>query len=240
MNSVCGSYLPTREQGNEGESATMPDSELHDTGLSSQYTAQVASDLERNTKEQERLTAEIDALQQQLTALKRDHDLLVSMQQALGIASLPAQQTTAPDAPAAPTSRKRGGTTTARASNKTRAKKTTTATKRSATRKSAVKESPQTASSTKQAQPTLVELVRGHLTEQKEPRSAAEISTALSQAHPERGIKTTVVRTTLEGLVAKNQAQRTKQGSSVYYTGPEGQEPAEPSAQTDEKQATSS
>ncbi|MFJ8061047.1 hypothetical protein [Streptomyces sp. NPDC096142] len=50
------------------------------------------------------------------------------------------------------------------------------------------------------ARPTLVELIRRHLAEQNEPRSAAEISTALSQAHPERDIKTKVVRVTTEGL----------------------------------------
>ncbi|MET8572707.1 hypothetical protein [Streptomyces sp. NPDC004783] len=78
------------------------------------------------------------------------------------------------------------------------------------------------------AQPTLVELVRGHLGEQKEPRSAAEVAAALGQAHPERPVKTTVVRTTLEGLVARNQAQRSKQGTSVYYTASEApaQQPA--------------
>lgn len=70
-----------------------------------------------------------------------------------------------------------------------------------------------------------MELIRRHLTEQGEPRSAVEISTALSQAHPERGIKTKVVRVTLEGLVAKSLAQRTKQGHSVFYTSPEAPEP---------------
>ncbi|MGW5251275.1 hypothetical protein ACWEQN_47860 [Streptomyces sp. NPDC004129] len=30
-----------------------------------------------------------------------------------------------------------------------------------------------------------------------------------------------MVRTTLEGLVAKNQAKRTKQGASVFYTAPD-------------------
>lgn len=38
------------------------------------------------------------------------------------------------------------------------------------------------------------------------------------------------MRTTLEGLVAKNQAQRTKQGRSVFYTTPD----AEPAAQDDQ------
>ncbi|MER7490789.1 hypothetical protein ABTY20_33900, partial [Streptomyces sp. NPDC126497] len=70
--------------------------------------------------------------------------------------------------------------------------------------------------------PKLVELVRRHLGEQSEPRSAAEVADALGRAHPGRTVKTTVVRSTLEGLVARNQAQRTKQGSSVFYTAPDG------------------
>jgi hypothetical protein len=39
-------------------------------------------------------------------------------------------------------------------------------------------------------------------------------------------VKTTVVRTTLEGLVAKSHAHRTKQGSSVFYTTVAASEPA--------------
>src|SRR5207245_1791950 len=57
------------------------------TELTSQYSAQVAGDLDRNTKEQERIAAEIEALQEQLSALQHDHNVLVSMQQALGVAS---------------------------------------------------------------------------------------------------------------------------------------------------------
>lgn len=74
--------------------------------------------------------------------------------------------------------------------------------------------------------PTLVELVREHLEGQSEPRSAAKIAAALGQRHPEHNVKTTVVRTTLEGLVARNQAQRSKQGKSVFYTAPDAAAPA--------------
>ncbi|MEU2318265.1 hypothetical protein [Streptomyces althioticus] len=74
--------------------------------------------------------------------------------------------------------------------------------------------------------PKLVDLVRRHLDEQKEPRSAAEVATALGQAHPGRTVKVTVVRSTLEGLVARNQAQRSKQGTSVFYTAPDASTPA--------------
>ena len=85
-------------------------------------------------------------------------------------------------------------------------------------RKQTSKKATAAAPVTPSAPPKLVDLVREHLTSQGDPRSAAEIATALGQQHPGRTVKTTVVRTTLEGLVAKNQAQRTKQGTSVFYT----------------------
>ncbi|MGW4108707.1 hypothetical protein ACWEGV_37995, partial [Streptomyces sp. NPDC004976] len=61
------------------------------TDLTSQYTAQVAGDLDRNVKEQERVTAEIASLQEQLTVLQHDHTILVNMQQALGLVAGPAE-----------------------------------------------------------------------------------------------------------------------------------------------------
>jgi hypothetical protein len=85
----------------------------------------------------------------------------------------------------------------------------------------------------KQQTPTLVALIRRYLAEQSEPCSAAEVAAALSEAHPDRAIKTTVVRTTLEGLVARSNAQRLKQGHSVFYMSLEketGQNPAGSSA----------
>ncbi|GHD87438.1 hypothetical protein [Streptomyces naganishii] len=265
---------------------TTPSSEL-----TSQYIAQVTGDLEANVKEQERIGVEIAALQEQLTSLRRDHALLVSMQQALGIATpSTAPATTAPPAPALPESApapvpaprgkasakksaaapkavratKRaasGGTATAKPAEpaadavtkltgkstgrsadkntgKSADKTTATSTARTAakpTTKAPAKTTAKTAAKTtakttakagkaagaggsRAGQPTLVELVRAHLSAQTEPRSAAEVTTALGQAHPDRRIQNTVVRTTLEGLVARNQAQRSKQGTSVFYT----------------------
>lgn len=191
----------------------MPESPASATELTSQYSAQVAGDLERNTKEQEHIGAEIEALQEQLSALQHDHSVLVSMQQALGGADLARPGTTAAlsvpeQASAGPKSAKKK--TVAAGAKKTASKKA--AAKKTAAKASSVK------SSTTAATPTLVELIRTHLEQQSEPRSAAEISSALGQAHPDRNIKTTVVRTTLEGLVAKGRAHRTKQGSSVFYT----------------------
>ncbi|MFD9253351.1 hypothetical protein [Streptomyces bottropensis] len=230
------------------------------TDLKAQYTAQVAADLERNAKEQERLHGEIDALQEQLRNLQHDHSVLANMQQALGFVTpetAPAaeevitapvpRQKTAPTPPAtkrtrakkaaekvekaapAPSAKQAKKPAVAKtAAPKTAATKTAaakTAARKSATSKSAASKSTASKSAApKKDQPTLVELIRRHLTEQSEPRSAAEVAAALTQAHPDRRIQTNVVRTTLEGLVAKSNAQRSRQGSSVYYTAPDAPE----------------
>jgi hypothetical protein len=176
------------------------------SGLTSQYAAQVAGDLESNLKEQERVGADIAALQEQLATLQQDHAVLSNVQKALGVTSAGSTAKAA-----APGPRRKGGTTARKAA----AKKGTAA--------------PAT------AQPTLVNLIREFLTAEGEPRSAAEITTALSERHPDRTIKTTVVRTTVEGLVARSHVQRTKQGSSVFYTAPEASAPA--TAEADQQPA---
>lgn len=196
--------------------------------LTSQYAAQVTSDLERNAKEQERIGGEIASLQEQLTALQRDHAVLVSIQQAIDIAPASAEPAVPSADVTVPAPRKKTETKTGkdkRAGTKTGTRRTG----RSATAKAAATKPADKAEGAKSAQPTLVDLVRRHLGEQREPRSAAEIATALGAAHPERGVKTTVVRTTLEGLVAKTQAHRTKQGSSVFYTAADASKQAAPS-----------
>ncbi|MFJ8936447.1 hypothetical protein ACIRL0_12135 [Streptomyces sp. NPDC102365] len=214
----------------------MPDTQTSTTELTSQYTAQVAGDLARNTKEQDRITAEIDALQEQLRALQHDHTVLTSMQRALGATDTATQP--APEAAAAPSVPRQKTTAQSGTGKRVRAKKTATAQSGESVKKPAAKkpEAAAKATASKAAQPTLVELIRLHLTDQSEPRSAAEIATALGQAHPDRTIKTTVVRTTVEGLVAKSHAQRTKQGSSVYYTTTGTPEPATPATAPAEDQ----
>ncbi|WP_327723193.1 hypothetical protein [Streptomyces europaeiscabiei] len=216
------------------------------TDLKAQYTAQVAADLERNAKEQERLQAEITALQDQLRSLQQDHGVLANMQQALGVVT--PEPAPAADEVATPSVPRQKTAATPQAAKRTRAKKAekaappqgakqqamkapakTAAPKTAAPETAAPKTAAPKGSAPKSNQPTLVELIRRHLTEQSEPRSAAEVATALTKAHPERRIQTNVVRTTLEGLVAKSKAQRTRQGSSVYYTAPDAQEPTAPS-----------
>ncbi|MFI6567448.1 hypothetical protein [Streptomyces sp. NPDC050534] len=193
------------------------------TELTSQYAAQVTSDLERNLKEQERLHDEIGSLQAQLAALQHNHTILMNIQQALGVPALPADEPAA----AVPAPRKRkalsGG------ARQKKAEKPTTPARKRADKKSTAK--------TTGTEPTLVDLVHAHLAGQSEPRSAAEIATALDQQHPERTVKTTVVRTTLEGLVARNQAQRARQGRSVFYTASDATKPAAPSGEAAQQPA---
>ncbi|MGW7522457.1 hypothetical protein [Streptomyces sp. NPDC054783] len=206
----------------------MPEPTAPVTELTSQYVSQVTNDLEHNVKEQERITVEIAALQEQLAALQHDQTILVNMRQALGVAT--SVSTPAPtEGAVVPAPRKK--TTTASETRRTPKKaapeqsgrgKQQPAKKPEATKSPAAKVSPPKAPAKKAtgqaAQPTLIELVRRHLAEQQEPRSAAEVSEALGKAHPDREIQTKVIRTTLENLVARNAAQRTKQGSSVFYT----------------------
>ncbi|MEV6026021.1 hypothetical protein [Streptomyces sp. NPDC052036] len=199
------------------------------TNLTSQYAAQVTDDLERNVKEQDRISAEITALQQQLAGLQQDHVVLVNMQQALGLTPPQVAPATTEDRATVPAARRKpaaksGTDKQAKPKKSAPARGRGAAGKTAAGKTAAEKPAKKTAAQpaeAKPAEPTLVELVRRHLSEQSEPRSAAEITTGLGQVHPERGIKTTVIRTTLEGLVAKNQAQRSKQGASVFYSTPD-------------------
>ncbi|MFD5401580.1 hypothetical protein [Streptomyces griseorubiginosus] len=205
----------------------MSDTVATKNGVTTQYLARVADDLEQNLKEQERLGTEIAVLQSQLAELEADRTVLVSLQEALGATSAPA--TSAPAAPepeSSPAATVVDKKDTAAPAKKARAKKPAAAPvpKARKTKTAAAKPA-------EPRQPSLVTLARDFLTSQTEPRSAAEIADALAQEHPDRGIKKTVVRTTLEGLVAKNHAQRSKQGSSVFYTAPD---PAEPSADSSE------
>ncbi|WAL99583.1 hypothetical protein [Streptomyces sp. Je 1-369] len=180
--------------------------------MQAQYAARVAADLETNRKEQERIGSEVAALQEQLQALENDHAVLLSMQQALGSPG------TAPGNAKQPARRKKAVPAPRASANGSRA---TRSKKAVATKDKATTDAPKATAeqpAAPESKSTLVELIDNHLGRQNEPRSAAEIATALAQALPDRTVKTTVVRTTVEGLVAKGRAQRSKQGSSVFYT----------------------
>ncbi|MGX1881519.1 hypothetical protein [Streptomyces sp. NPDC055287] len=168
--------------------------------LQSQYAQQVDADLERNTKEQERVRAEVEDLRAQLEELEKDYELLVSMRAALGTP------------PAKKAKSAKPATTTAAVPRARRAKAAPETSKRP--KKTAQSN---TGAKANKTTPPLRELVVAILTKHDEPRSAAEVTQELTEAHPDRTLSVTVVRNALEASVAKNQSERTKQQKSVYY-----------------------
>ncbi len=190
------------------------DTSADNANLKSQYAAQITADIERNSTDHERLSSEITALQQQLLVLENNRALLLGMQQSLGdeaIDAVPGNTAVSGSengASAARKSAKRSATGNPR-------KKTGTASGR---RKGAEPGGSRTKRVREASVPTLRDLIHGNLAQHGEPRSAAEVTAALTQALPDREIKATVVRSTLEALVAKGEAHRTKQQRSVLYS----------------------
>ncbi|HET6859951.1 MAG TPA: hypothetical protein VFH94_23015 [Streptomyces sp.] len=183
--------------------------------LKTQYAQQVATDLKRNVGEQERINAEVAALQNRLEVLQKDCELLEGMQTALGGAAVPAAKTT--KKAAVPKARRAKGSVsadTAKNTKSTESPKSVKAVKKSVKAKA----EPQA----RGAAPSLRELVVTLLGQHREPRSAAEVAAELSQVHPDRAGNVTLVRNALEASVAKNQSTRTKQGKFVYYTALQG------------------
>ncbi|MFE5033196.1 hypothetical protein [Streptomyces sp. NPDC056683] len=188
-------------------------SESPGTELASEYSARIARDLEINAQEQDRLATEIAALEEQLRAVRENRAVLERLQQAL-----------TPQAPAsasASASASAPGSATADAD--TDAVVPHQRTEPAPNRRTVPKQGPA------EPKPSLVEAVHAYLAEQREPRSATDVAEAIRAAQPGRTIKTTVIRTTLENLVARNRVRRTKQGRAVFYTllatdGPEAPE----------------
>ena len=121
-----------------------------------------------------------------MAAVRNDHAVLLNLRQVLGTPTKPDSPATPPGA-AVPAPRKKA----AAPGERTGTRKSTAPAGKQTGKKAAAK------ASTVPSGPTLVDLVREHLADQREPRSAAEISTELGRQHPERTIKATVVRTTL-------------------------------------------
>jgi hypothetical protein len=190
------------------------------SGLKGQYAERLAADLATNETEQERVTSQIAVLQAELSALQVDHELLLSMQQALGappsapptITDGNAEAGVPSDTPSGATGVEPATIPAARQPRKTRKQADTKKKAPAPTTPRAV------ARSTSSGQPTLRKLASDHLTEQTEPRSVAEITSTLQRTHPERTLSPTLVRNALENLVSRAQAERTKQGGSVFYS----------------------
>ncbi|WP_217560960.1 hypothetical protein [Streptomyces sp. GbtcB6] len=172
-------------------------SESSGTELASEYSARIAQDLELNTAEQDRLATEIAALEERLRAVRENRVVLERLQRAL----TPQATASAP-----------GTAEAAEVTDAVEAAVPHQRTEPGPNRGDSAQPSP---TGTK---PSLVEAVHTYLAEQREPRSATDVAEAIRAGQPGRTIKTTVIRTTLENLVARNRARRTKQGRAVFYT----------------------
>ncbi|WP_189111832.1 hypothetical protein [Streptomyces camponoticapitis] len=171
--------------------------------LKSRYQQNVSTDLEQNTAEQERIRREIVSLQEKLSGLEHDHELLVGMKAALG------------EATTVPRPRRAGkNAITKKAADRTPVVKASSAKKTARRKAAAGTKTPDTVEKT----PSLGDLIHQHLSKQSGPLTAGEIASAMSAEHPQRNISDTYVRAATERLVARSQAERSKQGSTVHYT----------------------
>ncbi|WHM40426.1 hypothetical protein [Streptomyces sp. BPTC-684] len=183
--------------------------------LKNQYAARVTADLEANQQDQTRIRAELDTLKGQLEALERDHGLLQTMQHTLGGApakAVPAKATPAKAAAPAkvPTPRTKKAEVKTAAAKPARTPRKNTAPAKTASRAKA-----------ETSGPTLREVVFGLFAGHQEPRTVADILTELTAAHPDRTTSPQVVRNTLEALVAKGELERERKQGSVFYTAPD-------------------
>ncbi|MEV7979495.1 hypothetical protein [Streptomyces sp. NPDC086519] len=198
-------------------------SESPGTELASEYSARIAQDLELNAEEQDRLATEIAALEEQLRAVRENRVVLERLRQAL-----------TPQAPApASVSATASGSGTAEPAEPAEATDAVEAAVPHQRTEPAVKRRASAKPSPTQTKQSLIEAVHTYLAQQREPVSATDVAEAIRAARPGRTIKTTVIRTTLENLVAKNRARRTKQGRAVSYTLSASQDPQAPEADTD-------
>lgn len=172
----------------------MSDGAAQADDLVSQYIARVEQDLAHNAEEQGRIGQEMEVLQQRLDALQRDRGVLLGVRQVLG---------------------GQGTDQALRSTSAAASEETAHGEQADASGKPGI---PQTHQAHKISKLTLVDVVCGHLAGQSEPRSAAEVSADIAQAHPDRRVKATVVRSTLEALVAQGRVKRTKQGRSIFYS----------------------
>ncbi|WP_327665912.1 hypothetical protein [Streptomyces sp. NBC_00498] len=197
----------------------------HQTELKSRYADRIQDDIANNESELKRISEEISALQAQLGTLEENRTLLESMLKSLGSGNLPPLPAPPAEKPAGKAAgkvpRQKARDTTA--AKPAQAKKTAGAPAKAAKAAkpakaaAATKPSAPAAEKTEPQGSTLVELIVSQLGAETSPRSAAEITATLEKKHPKREFSTKVVRNTLEALVAKARAERTRQQRSVFY-----------------------
>ncbi|WP_423247757.1 BlaI/MecI/CopY family transcriptional regulator [Streptomyces achmelvichensis] len=182
------------------------ESSVETTNLKAQYAAQFSSDLDNSLREQERIGTEIATLQGRLNELRRGHALLFGLQRTLDDDSSVAWAES--HSPGVAGSKERPDAP-------------------SRSRYLTVPESCQTAdaglshSTRSRKSPTLGDVMVDLLLQCGEPQSVTEIAEALMRSRPERAAKKTVIRTTLENLVARGRVERMKQDRAVFYSATE-------------------
>ncbi|MFI2471346.1 hypothetical protein ACH475_34060 [Streptomyces globisporus] len=170
--------------------------------VTDEYAQRVTKDLSENRGEQERVRAEVARLQSELAALEESEVLLTKMQEVLGGAPKSLTKKKAKSKVAAvPAARFNSETPTVKG--------------RKSGRKAGIQKK---ASPRKPGEPTWLDRTTVYLAAQSEPKSAAEVTSALADAHPERTVPAAVVRNALEQGVAQGRVERSKQGRSVFYT----------------------
>ncbi|MFF7753299.1 hypothetical protein ACFZCP_29615 [Streptomyces sp. NPDC007971] len=215
----------------------MPDTAV--TSIQQKYQRQYAADLESNRSRQKDIERQIATLKETLGRLRADekwlaeqmelvpaHPETTAVPRAEGGAPAPVrpEENSVPEprqeAHSATVPKKTAKKTEKKAAKKAPAKKTTaTATVTERAAKPAAKKAATVKTTGKGAEPPLGDLLlRVLATNPVEPRTAAEVVTGLEKAFPERARDINTVRNTLERLVAKSRIERTKQGSTVYYT----------------------
>lgn len=166
------------------------------------YAQRVTKDLSENRGEQERVRAELARLQDELARLEESEVLLTKMQEVLG------------GAPKPPTTKKGKSKVAAVPAARSNSETPTVKGRKSGRRAGAQKK----ASPRKLGEPTWLDRTTAYLADQSEPKSAAEVTSALAETHPERTVPVAVVRDSLEQGVARGRVERSKQGRSVFYT----------------------
>ncbi|MCM2416244.1 hypothetical protein [Streptomyces sp. RKAG290] len=188
-------------------------------GVTASYARKVTEDLTANKSEQERVRTELTRLQDELLQLEVSEQVLVKMQDVLVGAGEPATEKAKAGKKASVPAARRGKSTAGQGKAAPKAK----------TSKAAGKAPTEKAAPAKAVgEATWVELATSYLSAQSEPKSAAEVSAALTHDHPERSVQAPVVRNALEQGVARGLLERAKQGRSVYYTPATATSPDEP------------
>lgn len=221
-----------------------------DIPIQDEYTQQIAAVLETNRRQQAELRSRLERL--------AAHEELLSG--ILEPAPAPRNQEDTPaGAPPAPAERQDATPTADEAAvlppqieepaaspapaNAKAAKRTPA---KPAAKKAAATTTAKSAAANKAAEPTLGDLLVRVLDKRpQEPHTAIEVTTALEHHFPQRARNVKIVRNTLENLLAKSRIERTKQGSTVYYSSlPSASQPAaaktdsEPSAEAEKAPAT--